>query len=101
VTAGIWEGYWVRESPNVYLPGISSETAFSPVRTVAFAAGSYVGYRFDAVGRVTATKTATLSRSSAASTDRRAIINGSPYLYIINGIWAGYWIAESSSTVVI
>jgi hypothetical protein len=100
ITAGIWDGYWVRESPNVYLPGISSETPFTPARTVTFAPGTYVGYRFDSVGRVTASKAATLPRSSGASASKRAIINGRSHLLVTNGIWAGYWVPESSSTLV-
>jgi spore germination protein YaaH len=97
VTAGIWAGYWVRESPKVYLPGISAMTTFSPARLVGFAAGTYTGYKFDTAGKVTASKTATLASSSGASADKRAIINGRAYLGIINGIWAGYWVAESTS----
>jgi hypothetical protein len=97
VTAGIWAGYWVRESPSVYLPGISAMTTYSPARLVGFAAGTYTGYRFDGTGHVTASKTATLASSSGASADKRAIINGRAYLGIVNGIWAGYWVAESSS----
>lgn len=97
VTAGIWAGYWVRESPKIYLPGISAMTTFSPARLVGFAAGTYTGYRFDSTGHVTASKTATLPSSSGASADKRAIINGRAYLGIVNGIWAGYWVAESSS----
>ena len=97
VTAGIWAGYWVRESPTVYLPGISATTTFSPARLVGFAAGTYSGYKFDASGHVIASKSATLLSSSGASADRRAIINGRAYLDIVNGIWAGYWVAESTS----
>ena len=99
VVAGIWEGYWVRESPSVYLPGVSAETTFTPARTVSFAAGSYTGYRFDRSGNVTARKAASLARSSGASASKRAIINGRSYLLIVNGIWEGYWIPVSSSTV--
>jgi hypothetical protein len=97
VTAGIWAGYWVRESPKIYLPGISALTTYSPARLVGFAAGTYTGYRFDSSGHVIASKSATLASSSSASADQRAIINGRPYLGIINGVWAGYWLAESAS----
>jgi hypothetical protein len=48
---------------------------------------------------VTASKAATLPRASNASAGKRAIINGRPYLAIVNGIWAGYWVPESSSIV--
>ena len=97
VTAGIWAGYWVRESPKAYLPGISAMTTFSPAKLVGFAAGTYTGYKFDSSGRVIGSKSATLVSSSGASADKRAIINGRAYLGIVNGIWAGYWVAESAS----
>jgi len=97
VTAGIWAGYWVRESPTIYLPGISALTSYAPARPVGFAAGTYTGYKFDSTGHVTASKAATLASSSSASADKRAIINGRAYLGIVNGIWAGYWVAESTS----
>ena len=99
VTAGIWAGYWVPESAAVYLPGIASQTTFSPLAAVAFGAGSHTGYRFDAAGQITASRLASLSRASGASAGARAIINGQPYLAIANGIWAGYWVPESASVV--
>ena len=98
VTNGIWAGYWLKESSALFLYSATPAT-FSPARTVTFAAGTYVGYTFDGAGNVTGMKAATLSRWSTASTDARAIINGLSYLHIVNGIWAGYWILESSSTV--
>jgi spore germination protein YaaH len=99
VVNGIWAGYWVRESPKVYLAGISEITTFSPARLVWFAAGTWTGYRFDSAGHVIASKRYTLSRSSWASAGAQAIINGRTYLAIINGVWAGYWLPASSSIV--
>jgi hypothetical protein len=99
VTAGIWAGYWVRESPKVYLPGIASQMTLSPVGSAMFGSGTYTGYRFDAAGRVTATKAAALPRPSAASAGATGIINGQPYLAIVTGIWAGYWVPKSGSVV--
>ncbi len=95
VVNGIWAGYWLRESPSLYLPGIIGQTNFSPGRSVNFAGGTHTGYQFSATGAVTGSKTAWLSRVSSASASARAIINGRPYLLISNGIWAGYWIVES------
>ncbi len=99
VTAGIWAGYWVRESPKIYLPGIASQMTLSPVGLAMFGSGTYTGYRFDAAGRVTATKVAALPRPSAASAGATGIINGQPYLAIVTGIWAGYWVPKSGSVV--
>ncbi len=100
VTNGVWAGYWLQESSSVYLASAAPGTeTFAPARVVTFAAGSYTGYKFNIAGVVTTSKSYTLLRSSSASADRRAIIHGRSYLSIVNGVWAGYWIPESSSTV--
>ncbi len=98
ITAGVWAGYWVRESPSVFLPGIVSREKFSPLRTASFAIGTYTGYRFDSTWRyVVAKKTYSLAKSSSASASSLAVINGRRYVLISNGIWAGYWIPMSSA----
>lgn len=78
------------------------QTALSPARRVAFAAGTHTGYLFGADGRVTGSRTATLAAASGASADRRALIGGQPgrWLRIIDGMWAGYWIRESPRAAV-
>ena len=96
VTNGIWAGYWVEERPASFAPGTVGKTTFDP-RTISFRAGTHTGYRFDSAGRVTASKTVSLSRGSSAAATARAIINGRAHLYVANGTWAGYWIAESPS----
>ena len=72
-------------------------------RRVSFQAGTHVGYRFDADGDVVATRSYTLPRASGASTARRGSIpgRGGTYLYIVDGIWAGYHVRESMVTYVI
>jgi peptidoglycan/xylan/chitin deacetylase (PgdA/CDA1 family) len=97
MSTGIWAGYWIRESTLAYIGGFTGETTYSPVRRVPFAAGTYLGYRFDSSGRLTATKARSLTVSSGARADRRAIINGRPYVRMVDGIWAGYWMPGSSS----
>jgi hypothetical protein len=96
VTSGMWSGYWLPESTRSYLRGISEQTVFSASRTVAFAKGTYKGYRFNANWLIGSTLVATLSQSSSASSDRTAVINGRRYLRIINGIWAGYWVPNGN-----
>jgi hypothetical protein len=91
VTNGIWAGYWVGESPRVYLPGFVDLTFYATRRMLAFSAGTYTGYRFSSAGSVLATKRYTLASSSSASADRQAVVNGRTYAYIVNGVWAGYW----------
>jgi len=91
ISDGIWAGYWVRESGNVYLPGISYRVVFGAPRGVTFLAGTYTAYRFDSSGHVTDSKRESLPRTSGAAASSRAVINGRAYLAITNGIWAGYW----------
>lgn len=69
---------------------------YLPTRQVSFAAGTYTGVKFDPLGAVIASKKATLARSSSAATSRRVTVYGAPYLLISNGIWAGYYISQTT-----
>jgi hypothetical protein len=82
--------------PVTTFPGA---TAFDPPRRVAFAAGTYVGYRFNSIGTVLDTKRGTLSRSSGASTSARGIPIAQPtnWFYIVDGLWAGYWVKDTAA----
>jgi hypothetical protein len=91
ITDGTWAGFWVPESPRVYLPGFSYRVIFGVARRVTFSAGTYTAYRFDSSGHVTTSRRASLSRTSGATATSRAVINGRAYVAIMNGIWAGYW----------
>jgi spore germination protein YaaH len=99
VDNGIWAGYWIRESTRAYVPGEVDRVTFAGPRLVSFAIGTHTGYRFTATGAVSASKTATLGNSSSAQASARAVINGRPHLLIANGIWAGYWVPESSRII--
>ncbi len=77
-------------------PAMASSPSASAPMTVRFQAGPHTGYRFDSTGQVTASKTASLSRASSASTTRRATIRGrGVHLLISTGTWAGYYVPES------
>jgi hypothetical protein len=68
----------------------------SPSGLVDFAAGKVAAYRYDAAGNVTATRSLTLSRASAAPADRRQRIHGHGVNYRITaGALNGYWVPES------
>jgi len=94
IANGVWAGYWIQEVPNsAFIQGMQSRTVpYDPPRPVSLAAGIYNGYTFDAAGHVVTRRTGTLSSNSSASTTMRAIINGSTYLHISSGLWAGFWI---------
>ena len=71
---------------------------FNPPRTLTFQPGTYVGYRFNAWGGVTASKPYTLTAVSDAPTDQWATVpvRGGNYYYVTAGVWAGYWVQASS-----
>jgi len=73
---------------------------YNPVRPLYFAAGSYVGRRFNAAGTITASLPYTLSAASSAPTSYKSTIpnQSGNWYYITAGIWAGYWIQESAAT---
>jgi hypothetical protein len=96
VTNGVWAGYWIQESAAARLAGEYARQSLSPAQRIVALAGTHVGYRFDATGRVTATRSYTLGKSSGASVSRRSVINGAVHLYVIDGVWAGYWVRETS-----
>jgi hypothetical protein len=98
VTAGIWKGYLVPESPGrSFMPGFQRGGLDYPYpRTVTFSAGSHTGYRYTLGGAVTGSRSATLSRPSTAATDQRVVINGVVHLRITNGIWAGMYVPVSA-----
>ena len=99
VENGVWAGYWIQESARAYLPGEIDRVTFSPTRSVSFASGSHTGYTFTASGSVSASKTYSLSAASTAPASARAVINGRSYLLISSGVWAGYWVPESSRVI--
>ena len=72
---------------------VASET-YSPARSLLFAPGTYVGYRFNAVGDAYAKKAYTLTSGSSAPTTKYAAIprRTGGWFYITAGVWAGYWI---------
>jgi len=100
IVGGLWAGYWVQESPRVYLPGVAEMVTYSPTRSIGFLAGTYTGYQFNSLWQVSATKSYTLTRSSSAQADRWAVINGRAYVRIIGGIWAGYWMPVGGGVTV-
>lgn len=63
--------------------------------TVDLAKGSVTGYKFDSTGRVTASRTVTLTRASTAPADSRQRVRGSGIHYRITaGSLAGYLVPE-------
>ncbi|MEO8246696.1 MAG: Ig-like domain-containing protein [Chloroflexota bacterium] len=96
VTSGIWAGYWVPESRYAYIPGVVAKITYATARRLAFTASTITGYRYDSGGRVIGSRKVTLAHPSGASASARAIINGRPHFYVIDGVWAGYWVPDTA-----
>jgi peptidoglycan/xylan/chitin deacetylase (PgdA/CDA1 family) len=97
ITSGSLKGYEVRESPVAYLPGLAGDTAYSPAVTIGLGAGTYLGYRFDADWDLDSTKVATVSTATTATSTRRAVVDGRPYVWITTGPLAGTWLPVTVS----
>jgi len=103
IVNGVWAGYYVRQSSNVYLASapiapLSAATAtFSPAQPLVFKMGTHTAYQFSSTGVMTAQKSYTLPNDqSANTTSRKTITNQSgTWFYIANGVWAGYWMRWS------
>ncbi len=64
---------------------------------VLIAAGSHTGVQLDADGNVTQQKEAPLGHGSSAPSTFRAVFGGQPYLFISEGLWAGFFLPESET----
>jgi len=74
-------------------------TTYNPPVTLYFTKGAHTGYKFSSAGAVTASKAYTLGSDSSAATSSRGPIANQPgnWFYVTNGVWAGYWLQESST----
>lgn len=66
-------------------------------RTISFF-GRVTGRQFTQAGGQIKTKSATWTKTSSATAGRRALIPGQPgvWLYIVNGVYAEYWVPEGT-----
>jgi spore germination protein YaaH len=96
VENGAWARMWLPESPRASLAGHVEESAVPLTTRLSFVADTHTGYRFRADGSILATHSVTLSRPSGANVGARAIINGQPHWWVLNGAWAGWWMPESA-----
>lgn len=82
-------------TPAETFPGART---YDPPRRIVFEPGTYTGYRVNRLGTVLRTKKSTLTNVSGATAIRRAQLPGRPgrWFYVIDGIWAGYWIRDTA-----
>jgi hypothetical protein len=103
IVNGVWAGMWMRQSSNLYLVSapvapLSAPTAtFSPAKPLVFKMGTHTAYKFSSTGVMTAQKSYTLPNDQNANTSRRTTIanQSGTWFYIVNGVWAGYWMRWS------
>lgn len=108
IDAGIWDGYWMRESAAIVgAPMPAAFDAFpgappvAPTSRINLAAGSHYGYQFTEAGATIQSKWYPLAWASGANVDRRGSLPGrsGTWVRVRNGIWAGYWMRESDRAV--
>lgn len=86
--------YWLPETRRSYIAGKVGDVAYSPARSISFAPGTFTGYTWTSSWTVATKKTETLTRASRANASGRAVINGERYVRLVDGTWAGMWVAE-------
>jgi hypothetical protein len=68
--------------------------SFPAWRPITIPAGERSGHRFDPSGEILDTRTASSETDVEGNSNHRAVWDGVPYLYVTDGDWAGYWLAE-------
>ncbi|MFL5684454.1 MAG: D-glucuronyl C5-epimerase family protein [Chloroflexota bacterium] len=100
ITAGSLKGYWVAErAERVHAAGQYATARYYPSRSATFPIGRTVGYRFDANGVRSASRSVSLSRRSSAPFDQTAMYGGRRYARITAGALTGYWVPTGAVTL--
>jgi hypothetical protein len=95
VGSGALRGYWVRESRDAYVRGMTLFRAYDTARAIAVAAGRYHGRHFDWLGRITDSRGRIYAHAATTGVTARAVINGRPYLRFASGWLAGRWVRDT------
>ena len=95
VSSGALVGYWVHETNDAFVRGMTQRDTFDPDQQVTLEAGRYRGMRFDWLGRIKASKAYTFGHERTVSTSAHAIVNGRHYLMLSSGPLAGYWVRDT------
>jgi hypothetical protein len=96
VSSGPFAGYWVHESPDSFVRGMTQRSRFDPERDLVVQPDTYLGLKFDWLGRVTASRKQTYRHKVHMGSGSRAIINGRPYYLFGSGALDGYWVRDTS-----
>ncbi|HYN64249.1 MAG TPA: hypothetical protein VES36_06555, partial [Candidatus Limnocylindrales bacterium] len=99
VSGGALAGYWVRETPNSYVRGMTSHKAYDPALWLVVKPGTYTAFRFGWLGGVQREKVLRTSSRTKMHTSERAVINGRPYFLVSSGPLDGYWLRDSDNVI--
>jgi uncharacterized protein YkwD len=95
VSDGALAGYWVHETNESFVRGLTQRDRFHAGKQVRLEPGRYQGKQFDWLGRVKEGKSYTFGHARTLSTSAHAIINGQHYYMISSGPLEGYWVRDT------
>ena len=95
VSSGALVGYWVHETNETFVRGLTQKDRFGTLKRVTVEPGRYVGMRFDWLGRIKAQRGYTFGHARTMSVSQHAIINGRHYLLFSSGPLQGYWVRDT------
>lgn len=96
VSAGSLTGYWVHETNNSFVRGLTQKDKYDSPRLLFVEEGQYVGTDFDWLGRVRESHRYTFTRSRLLTASAHAIINGAHYYMLSSGPLAGLWVRDTA-----
>ena len=75
--------------------------SYSPPATVSFPAGTYTGYKLGGTTKKVKVSATGAHTSAKAHIDKGVLVTGynGTFVYIVDGIWAGYWLPITGLTV--
>jgi uncharacterized protein YkwD len=95
VTTGPLAGFWVHETPDSFVRGMTWHKPYDPQQWVLVKAGRYTGFKFSWLGGVEREKALRTTIRAKMRTNVRAIINGRTYFRISSGSLDGYWLRDT------
>lgn len=97
VSSGPLAGYWVRESADAYVRGMTEQHKYDPDRKLLAERGRYTGRKFDRLGRVTDRESHRFAHRRTPRSSSLAIINGRRFYRFSCGPLDGFWVRDTAS----
>ena len=96
VSRGSLMGYWVHETNNTFVRGLTQKDKYSIPKLVTLEPGRYLGAQFDWLGRIKASDRYTFGHERTFFTSAHGIINGAHYYLLSSGPLAGWWVRDTA-----